>query len=108
MSSHFLTALPQPKLQILRTNNRHDLYFVASDPKVNMVVAAAAATIAMPDVVDGLVLPVILEDSGLLPSLIRRSHIVHYASAVSFTRRLPESSMILGIKTGFVQSGQTY
>ena len=48
-------ALPQPKLQILCTNNCHDLYFVALDPKVKMVAATAAATIAKPDVVDGLV-----------------------------------------------------
>jgi hypothetical protein len=38
----------------------------------------------------------------VLPSLFRRSHIAHYAPAVSLTRRLPESSMILGIKDKFI------
>ncbi len=42
-------------------------------------------------------IPLFLEDAGLLPSLVRRSHIANYAPAVSLTRRLPESSMILGI-----------
>ena len=42
-------------------------------------------------------IPLFLEDAGLLPSLVRRSHIGHYAPAVSLTWRLPESSMILGI-----------
>ena len=41
-------------------------------------------------------IPLFLEDWGLLPSVFRRSHIAHYAPAVSFTRRLPESSMTLG------------
>ncbi len=41
-------------------------------------------------------IPLLLEVAGLLPSLVRRSHIVNYAPAVSLTRRLPESSMILG------------
>jgi hypothetical protein len=41
-------------------------------------------------------IPLFLEDAGLLPSLVRRSHIANYAPAVSITRRLPESSMILG------------
>jgi hypothetical protein len=42
-------------------------------------------------------IPVICEDTGLLPSLVRRNHIDNYAAAVSLTRRLPESSMILGL-----------
>jgi len=42
-------------------------------------------------------IPLFLEDAGLLPSLVRRSHIANYAPAVALTRRLPESSMILGI-----------
>jgi hypothetical protein len=31
----------------------------------------------------------VLDDSGLLPSLVRRSHIAHYAPAVSLTRAYP-------------------
>jgi len=38
----------------------------------------------------------LLEDAGVLSSLFRRSHIANYAPAVSLTRRLPGSSMILG------------
>ena len=42
-------------------------------------------------------IPVILEDAGLLPSLIRPSHIDSYAPGASLTCRLPASPMILGI-----------
>jgi len=45
-------------------------------------------------------IPLFLDDSGLLSSRFRRSHIAHYAPAVSLTRRSQYWLIINGPATG--------